>query len=133
MLEGQCWGSVKAVWGCVDGHRYIMDTRYTPPTCLSRAESLKGGDLGRGICDGELSGEDEEQDDEEEKQPPGNGRTSLEDVSSQHQSGLPAAAVQTQNSAPDEWTGSSEGETCISESPPAALNAPWSGMQGAVV
>uniref|UniRef100_A0A3P9H419 Zinc finger protein 276 n=1 Tax=Oryzias latipes TaxID=8090 RepID=A0A3P9H419_ORYLA len=108
VLEGQCWGSVKAVWGCVDGHRYIMDTRYTPPPCLSRAESLKGGDLGRGIGDGELSGEDEEQDDEEEKQPPGNGRTSSEDVSSQRQSGLPAAAVQTQNSAPDEWTGSSE-------------------------
>ncbi|CAF98925.1 unnamed protein product, partial [Tetraodon nigroviridis] len=25
VLEGQCLGSVKAVWSCVDGHRYVMD------------------------------------------------------------------------------------------------------------
>ncbi|KAM4734797.1 zinc finger protein 276 isoform 2-T3 [Anableps anableps] len=34
VLQGQCWGSVKAVWGCVDGHRYIMDTRSAAAGCL---------------------------------------------------------------------------------------------------
>ncbi|KAL0968226.1 hypothetical protein UPYG_G00264030 [Umbra pygmaea] len=31
VLEGQCWGSVRAVWGCVDGHNYIMDTQTIQP------------------------------------------------------------------------------------------------------
>lgn len=31
VLEDQCWGSVKAVWGCIDGHSYVMDTNGTPP------------------------------------------------------------------------------------------------------
>ncbi|RXN09468.1 zinc finger protein 276 [Labeo rohita] len=26
MLEGQCRGALKVVWGCVDGHTYVMDT-----------------------------------------------------------------------------------------------------------
>nr|XP_057943266.1 zinc finger protein 276 isoform X2 [Doryrhamphus excisus]XP_057943267.1 zinc finger protein 276 isoform X2 [Doryrhamphus excisus]XP_057943268.1 zinc finger protein 276 isoform X2 [Doryrhamphus excisus]XP_057943269.1 zinc finger protein 276 isoform X2 [Doryrhamphus excisus]XP_057943270.1 zinc finger protein 276 isoform X2 [Doryrhamphus excisus] len=26
VLEGRCWGFVKAVWCCVDGHSYTMDT-----------------------------------------------------------------------------------------------------------
>ncbi|XP_028843311.1 zinc finger protein 276 [Denticeps clupeoides] len=26
VLEGQCGSSVRAVWGCVDGHSYVMDT-----------------------------------------------------------------------------------------------------------
>ena len=25
VLEDQFWGSVKAVWGCIDGHSYVMD------------------------------------------------------------------------------------------------------------
>uniref|UniRef100_A0A8C6PRW4 Zinc finger protein 276 n=1 Tax=Nothobranchius furzeri TaxID=105023 RepID=A0A8C6PRW4_NOTFU len=32
VLRGQCWGSVKTVWGCIDGHRYIMDTTASFPT-----------------------------------------------------------------------------------------------------
>ncbi|XP_041966040.1 zinc finger protein 276 [Alosa sapidissima] len=31
VLEDQCWGSVKAVWGCIDGHSYVMDTNGTQP------------------------------------------------------------------------------------------------------
>ena len=31
VLERQCWGSVSAVWGCVDGHSYGMDTQTTKP------------------------------------------------------------------------------------------------------
>ncbi|XP_054652052.1 zinc finger protein 276 isoform X2 [Dunckerocampus dactyliophorus] len=27
VLEGRCWGYVKAVWCCVDGHSYTMDTQ----------------------------------------------------------------------------------------------------------
>ncbi|XP_032404083.1 zinc finger protein 276 [Xiphophorus hellerii] len=27
VLEGRCGGSLRAVWGCADGHRYIMDTQ----------------------------------------------------------------------------------------------------------
>ncbi|XP_072241461.1 zinc finger protein 276 isoform X2 [Leuresthes tenuis] len=96
VLEGQCWGSVKAVWSCVDGHRYIMDTRYT-------ASSTPGGrGLSSGNGDGALSEEEEEQ--EEEEQLSGNGRSSA--GSTLVQSGLPAA--QTQNSALEYWTGSSE-------------------------
>lgn len=31
VLERQCWGSVSAVWGCVDGHSYGMGTQTTKP------------------------------------------------------------------------------------------------------
>uniref|UniRef100_A0A3B5L9I8 Zinc finger protein 276 n=1 Tax=Xiphophorus couchianus TaxID=32473 RepID=A0A3B5L9I8_9TELE len=27
VLEGRCGGSLRAVWGCADGHHYIMDTQ----------------------------------------------------------------------------------------------------------
>uniref|UniRef100_A0A3P8X4T6 Zinc finger protein 276 n=1 Tax=Cynoglossus semilaevis TaxID=244447 RepID=A0A3P8X4T6_CYNSE len=30
VLKGQCWGSVEAVWGCVDGHSYTMHSQYSP-------------------------------------------------------------------------------------------------------
>ncbi|XP_061139774.1 zinc finger protein 276 isoform X4 [Syngnathus typhle] len=29
VVEGQCWGSVKTVWCCADGHSYSMDTQTT--------------------------------------------------------------------------------------------------------
>ncbi|XP_072768440.1 zinc finger protein 276 isoform X2 [Nerophis lumbriciformis] len=29
VLEGRCWGFVKAVWRCVDGHSYTLDTHST--------------------------------------------------------------------------------------------------------
>lgn len=31
VLEGQWWGSVRAVWGCVDGHSFVIDTQTTQP------------------------------------------------------------------------------------------------------
>ncbi|XP_030641664.1 zinc finger protein 276 [Chanos chanos] len=52
VLEGQYWGSVRAVWGCVDGHSYVMDTNATQPRvnpghAVSGAQST-GGERSRG-------------------------------------------------------------------------------------
>uniref|UniRef100_A0A3Q3WX05 Zinc finger protein 276 n=1 Tax=Mola mola TaxID=94237 RepID=A0A3Q3WX05_MOLML len=55
VLEGQCWGSVKVVWGCVDGHSYIMDNRCTTVTNPTHAMSLSSGTLGGGRGDGVMS------------------------------------------------------------------------------
>ncbi|XP_024138364.1 zinc finger protein 276 [Oryzias melastigma] len=109
VLEGRCWGSVQAVWGCEDGHRYTMDTRYSTPPRRGRTGGLEGGAPGSG--DGEVSEENEE----EEKQPSGAGRTASGDVSSQIHSGLNAATEQNQNPAQDEWTGRSQDAAGLEE------------------
>ncbi|XP_026886046.2 zinc finger protein 276 isoform X1 [Electrophorus electricus] len=52
VLEGQYWGTVRAVWCCVDGHSYVMDTSVCQPranaeldTSVPRSgDSEKGGD-----------------------------------------------------------------------------------------
>lgn len=95
VLEGQCWGSVKAVWGCVDGHKYIMDTQCTNPGYTVK---LSSGALGSGNGVKGLESEQEE----DEEQPGGNERT-------------PALAphspsAQTQSSALTDWTSNTEGE-----------------------
>ena len=48
VLEGQCWGSVKAVWGCVDGHSFVMDTQTAQPTANPGHAVTRGGDCGGG-------------------------------------------------------------------------------------
>lgn len=110
VLEGQCWGSVKAVWGCVEGHRYIMDTHCTTTTASSQSHS--SGALGSASGDGMMSEEEEQEqegEEDEEEQPGGNGMTSSRSVSAAAQRSPPAAAAQS--SVLDEWTGSSEGGT----------------------
>ncbi|XP_061532507.1 zinc finger protein 276 isoform X2 [Phycodurus eques] len=46
MLEGQCWSSVKAVWCCVDGHSYTMNTQGT--TSVRFGYLLNPGESGNG-------------------------------------------------------------------------------------
>nr|XP_019967039.1 PREDICTED: zinc finger protein 276 [Paralichthys olivaceus] len=93
VLKGQCWGSVKAVWGCVDGHRYIMNATNTHP-----ADEMNSG---RGGGDRVMSEEVEQQEDEED-QPGGRGRTPTGSRNTQHSP--PAVTVQTQSSALVDWT-----------------------------
>ncbi|XP_029952875.1 zinc finger protein 276 [Salarias fasciatus] len=66
VLEGQCWGAVRAVWGCVDGHTYTMDTRYAAASSVSvnfgRATVSSNGE-------GDLSEEEQEGEEVEEEQP----------------------------------------------------------------
>ncbi|XP_043980311.1 zinc finger protein 276 isoform X1 [Gambusia affinis] len=43
VLEGRCGGSLRAVWGCADGHRYIMDTRNAAAGYLGDQVDYWGG------------------------------------------------------------------------------------------
>ncbi|XP_063333725.1 zinc finger protein 276 [Pelmatolapia mariae] len=110
VLEGQCLGAVKAVWGCVDGHRYIMDTHSS--TTSNQCSSNRA--LGSGRGDGAMSEEEEQEQDgeeDEEEQSGGNGMTSSRSTSTVVQRSPPAATAQTQSSAPDDWTGDNEDYT----------------------
>uniref|UniRef100_A0A3Q2W8J6 Zinc finger protein 276 n=1 Tax=Haplochromis burtoni TaxID=8153 RepID=A0A3Q2W8J6_HAPBU len=62
VLEGQCLGAIKAVWGCVNGHRYIMDTHRS--TTSNQCSSNRA--LGSGRGDGAMSEEEEQEQDGEE-------------------------------------------------------------------
>ncbi|XP_051916854.1 zinc finger protein 276 isoform X2 [Hippocampus zosterae] len=53
VLEGQCWGSVKAVWCCVAGHSYTIDTQST--TSARFGHVLNSGESGNGARN--ISGE----------------------------------------------------------------------------
>ncbi|XP_051807552.1 zinc finger protein 276 isoform X1 [Acanthochromis polyacanthus] len=88
VLEGRCWGSVRAVWGCVDGHRYVMEAQCSPGLTLNL----------RGTGDGGAT------DEEEEEQPGGNNRTSAGSSLVQNS----PAAAQIHNSELDEWTRTTE-------------------------
>ncbi|XP_041852686.1 zinc finger protein 276 isoform X2 [Melanotaenia boesemani] len=105
VLEGQCLGSVKAVWGCVDGHRYIMDTKCTTASNSGNTPTFISTGLSSG--DGGMSEEEErEQEDEEEEEEQSGGNGSVNTLV-QHSG--PAVTAQTQTSPLDDWTGSSEG------------------------
>lgn len=109
VLEGQCWGSVKAVWSCVDGHRYIMDARCSGDTATVNVGGGGGG--GDGTMSEEEEQEREEEEDEEEQQQSGrNGRSSAGSMSTLVQSSPAAVTAQTESSALDDWTGGAEGE-----------------------
>ncbi|XP_076589825.1 zinc finger protein 276 isoform X2 [Chaetodon auriga] len=109
VLEDQCWGSVKAVWGCVDGHRYIMDTQCAAATNPGYTMNFSSGALGSGNGDGVMSEEEEQEEEEDgEEKPSGNGRTPAEMISTLAQHGPPAV---TQSSALAHWTSNAEGFT----------------------
>ncbi|KAJ3596134.1 hypothetical protein NHX12_002543 [Muraenolepis orangiensis] len=63
VLEGQCWGSVRAVWGCVGGHSHTMETQRTaggngnPGYVAELSCALVGG--GEGACEEAAGGEAE--------------------------------------------------------------------------
>ncbi|KAK2841726.1 hypothetical protein Q5P01_011926 [Channa striata] len=104
VLEGQCWGSVKAVWGCVDGHRYVMDTQSTTATNPGYMMNFSSGGDGVTSDDGEQQ-EDEEEDEEEHLTR--NGRTPAAS-SALGQHSPPAVAAQTPSSALADWTSRTE-------------------------
>uniref|UniRef100_A0A3Q4G2G4 ZAD domain-containing protein n=1 Tax=Neolamprologus brichardi TaxID=32507 RepID=A0A3Q4G2G4_NEOBR len=60
VLEGQCLGAIKAVWGCVDGHRYIMDTHRSATSNQCSSDRA----LGSGRGDGAMSEEEEQEQDD---------------------------------------------------------------------
>ncbi|XP_071767349.2 zinc finger protein 276 [Centroberyx gerrardi] len=94
VLEGRCWGSVRAVWGCVDGHSYTMDTA-TATHATGNPASLSSGPLGSGNDDGPMSEEEEEEEEQSraDLRTPGGSTTGLAQPS-------PAAVTpQTQSSA----------------------------------
>nr|XP_046249123.1 zinc finger protein 276 isoform X2 [Scatophagus argus] len=109
VLEGQCWGSVKAIWGCVDGHRYIMDTQCTTASKPGYTKNFSCGVLGSGNGDGVMSEEEEqeeEEEDEEEEQP--TGQAPVGSISTLTQHSPPEVTAQTQSSALAHWTGNTE-------------------------
>ncbi|XP_047452678.1 zinc finger protein 276 isoform X2 [Mugil cephalus] len=105
VLEGQCWGSVKAVWGCVDGHRHIMDARSAGAGAATVSFVSGGG--GDGAMSEEEEEEREEEEDEEEEQPGRNGRSSAGSMSTLVQSSHPGVTAQTETDL-DAWTGAAE-------------------------
>ncbi|KAK2918284.1 zinc finger protein 276 isoform X1 [Channa argus] len=118
VLEGQCWGSVKAVWGCVDGHKYIMDTQCTanPGYMMNFSSGLLGSGNGDGVTSDE--GEQQEEEEDEEEQLTRNGRTPAA-ISNLGQRSPPAVTAQTQGSALADWTSNTEDFTGHEEMSPA--------------
>ncbi|XP_041746985.1 zinc finger protein 276 [Coregonus clupeaformis] len=98
VLEGQCWGSVRAVWGCVDGHSYMMDTQ-------TRANPGHNG------SDPQLEGEE---------QPRGN-RTPVNTTMAQLS---PDATPQTQSSINTDATNTSADEFVFGKETPSPAPAP---------
>ncbi|XP_053174615.1 zinc finger protein 276 [Scomber japonicus] len=109
VLEDRCWGSIKAVWGCVDGHSYTMDTQCS--TATNPAYTLNFGALGSGNGDGGMSEEeeqDEEVEDDEEEQAGGNARTPAGSTVGLAKHSPPTVTPQTQSSALTDWTSNTE-------------------------
>ncbi|XP_042352746.1 zinc finger protein 276 isoform X2 [Plectropomus leopardus] len=116
VLEGQCWGSVKAVWGCVDGHRYIMDTQCTTTPNPGYTMNLSSGPLGSGYGDGVMSEEEEQEEvDEDEEQLSGTGRNPAGTISTLAQQSPLVVPAQTQGSALADWTAGAEDFTSHEE------------------
>uniref|UniRef100_A0A3B3DWB7 Zinc finger protein 276 n=1 Tax=Oryzias melastigma TaxID=30732 RepID=A0A3B3DWB7_ORYME len=94
VLEGRCWGSVQAVWGCEDGHRYTMDTRYSTPPRRGRTGGLEGGAPGSG--DGEVVAQSQDLD--------GCGLFSVTDAAGLEERTSPAPAqMEDQNTDLSKW------------------------------
>ncbi|KAM8750467.1 zinc finger protein 276 isoform 2-T2 [Acanthopagrus schlegelii] len=109
VLEGQCWGSVQAIWSCVDGHSYIMDTQCTAAANPGYMVNLSSGALGSGSSDRVMSEEEDQEEEDEEEQSSGNGRTPAGSISTVAQHSTPAVPAQTQRSALTHWTSNTEG------------------------
>ncbi|CAJ1057021.1 zinc finger protein 276 [Xyrichtys novacula] len=107
VLEGQCWGSVKAVWGCVDGHRYIMDTQCANATNPGYSLNLSSEALGRGNGE-EVMSEEEDQEQEEENEDEQTCRNERTAGGSLAQHSSPSAPGQTQSSVMADWTSNTE-------------------------
>ncbi|XP_030223184.1 zinc finger protein 276 isoform X1 [Gadus morhua] len=81
VLEGQCWGSVRAVWGCLSGHSHIMDTQRNagtnsdPGYVAELSCALLGG--GKGACEEGDEGDVNTQEEEDQDDEVGGGRSSL--------------------------------------------------------
>uniref|UniRef100_A0A665WRN0 ZAD domain-containing protein n=1 Tax=Echeneis naucrates TaxID=173247 RepID=A0A665WRN0_ECHNA len=115
VLRDQCWGSVKTVWGCADGHRYIMDTQCTTATTPNYAMNFSSGALESRNDDVVMSEEEEElqqqeeKDKDEVKQPSGFGKTPAESLSTLAQRNLPAGAAQIRSTELADWASNNEG------------------------
>lgn len=105
-------GSVKAVWSCVDGHRYTMDTRQSAAANLRCTLSISGGGgLGGVSGDGVASEEDEQEALENDEDQAGEDRRTTRGSLSTPSSNSPSAvAPQTQSSELDLWTTNTKGE-----------------------
>ncbi|XP_038562989.1 zinc finger protein 276 isoform X1 [Micropterus salmoides] len=121
VLEGQCWGSVKAVWGCIDGHRYIMDTQCTTATNPGFTMNISSKAFGSGSGDGVMSEEEEQEEEDEEEQPSGNGRTPAGSISTLAQHSPPEVTTQTPSSVLADWTSNTEGQEEALSPAPAQL------------
>uniref|UniRef100_A0A1A7YEF7 Zinc finger protein 276 n=2 Tax=Iconisemion striatum TaxID=60296 RepID=A0A1A7YEF7_9TELE len=108
VVAGQCWGSAKAVWACVDGHRYIMDTKCTTASYPAHTVNSSRGMFKVENSDGGISGEEELGEEDDEEEPFGIEKTSAGDLGSVVEQNLLSGAEETQNTAQDEWSGSSE-------------------------
>ncbi|KAM9854403.1 zinc finger protein 276 [Aulostomus maculatus] len=102
VLEGQYWGSVKAVWCCVEGHSYTMDTQYTTNNNPGKTVKLSGGAGESVISDGVIS----EGEGEEDQAPDDRGAVVI--GASLVEGSPPAVTPQTQSSALDDWTRTTE-------------------------
>lgn len=106
VLEGQCWGSVKAVWGCVDGHSYIMDTQSGGGVNPGYALKLSGEAARSGNGEG-LPSEDGN-DDEEQEAFGGNERPPARSAACLAQDSPPTVTPQTQSSTLTDWASNTE-------------------------
>ncbi|XP_024912089.1 zinc finger protein 276 [Cynoglossus semilaevis] len=89
VLKGQCWGSVEAVWGCVDGHSYTMHSQYSPTGPATAGSTLN---CNSNSCGDAVMSEGEEQ------------RAEAEGEKTTGASLTDAVMMQKQNSAVDQWT-----------------------------
>lgn len=104
-------GSVKAVWSCVDGHRYIMDTQGTTATDPADTVCLSSGMLRSDRHDGVTSEEEEQEvEKDEQDQRSRNGRMPVGGISTLAENNRLADMAQIQNLALTQWTTNSEGE-----------------------
>lgn len=111
VLEGQCWGSVKAVWSCVEGHRYIMDTQCTAPinpgySLNMSTEALGTSNVMYGVMS-EAEEQEQEEDGDEEEQVSQNGKAPSVGGLTRH--GSAAVSAQTQSSVMADWSSNTEG------------------------
>lgn len=91
VLGGQCWGSVKAVWCCVAGHSYTIDTQSTRFGYV-----LNSGESGNGARD--ISREVDR-----------DGRSTAVTAICPAQQTKPAVTPLIQSSALADWTCSTQG------------------------
>ncbi|KAJ7997767.1 hypothetical protein DPEC_G00215540 [Dallia pectoralis] len=101
VVEGQCWGSVRAIWACVDGHRYVMDTQKIP---TKPNPGHAGGDP---LAEGE-------------QQPVGKRTPDNNSVAQPS----PAAAPQTQSCIHTDASTTSATESLFAEETPSPASAP---------